>query len=365
MELETLLEKLATGTIFLVVDETAWQHSGAAELLVPVLRKRNVVRFNGFAMNPKLEDVARGLVAFRRQSPEAVVAFGGGSAIDLGKLIGICGAQDGPPEDYILGRKPLQASGPPLIAIPTTAGTGSEATHFAVAYVDGQKYSLAHERLLPDFAILDPRLTASLPAAVTASSGLDALCQAIESIWSVGATEESIDYASQAITLAMQHLETAVLKPTAAARRAMLAAAHLSGKAINISKTTAPHAFSYAVTTGYHVPHGAAVALTLGAFLGYNSQVDDATCSDPRGAAHVQQRIACITELLGETDVQGAQQRLTRLIDAIGCPTRLSQVDIRSDHLPHLVDQVNAERLANNPRTMNAAALVTLLSSIA
>ena len=171
-----------------------------------------------------------------------------------------------------------------MIAIPTTAGTGSEATHFAVVYVDGEKYSLAHPYLVPAYAVIDPLLTYSLPAGVTAASGLDAFCQAIESIWAVGATDVSHTFATEAARLAVQHLRAAVQNPTDTARAGMCRAAHLSGKAINISKTTAPHALSYVLTAEYGLAHGVAVALTLAPMLQYNAQVTAIDCADPRSA---------------------------------------------------------------------------------
>jgi alcohol dehydrogenase class IV len=123
-----------------------------------------------------------------------VVAVGGGTSIDMAKLIrALAGTVD--PEAVIRGKSPIVASRSRFIAIPTTAGTGSEATQFAVVYIDGEKFSLDHASLRPAIAIVDPRLMNTLPAAVTAATGLDAFCQAIESIWAVGATDESVRYA--------------------------------------------------------------------------------------------------------------------------------------------------------------------------
>ena len=115
----------------------------------------------------------------------------------------------------ITGSVPIDSGKVPLVAIPTTAGTGSEATHFAVVYHEGKKFSVAHRNLLPDFAIIDPELTCSMPKSLAASTGLDALCQAIESIWAVGATGESATYAIRSLYLALEHLESAVENPTA------------------------------------------------------------------------------------------------------------------------------------------------------
>jgi alcohol dehydrogenase class IV len=223
---------------------------------------------------------------------------------------------------------------------------------------------LAHPSLLPEYVLIDPQLTYTLPPRITAASGLDALSQSIESIWSVGATDESIGYASEALSFVLDHLETAVNKPTPESRMAMAKAAHLAGKAINISKTTAPHALSYAITTYYKVPHGIAVALTLDAFLDYNYRVDEFSCTDPRGVDTVRQRIDLILKLLGNGSIEPAQNRLRLIKENIGCPLNLSEVGIKKNDLLTLARQVNVERLSNNPRKIDATGLNDLLNSI-
>jgi len=300
----------------------------------------------------------------RRLRLDCVVAVGGGSAIDIAKVIAACGANPGEPAKYIAGDATLNEAGPPLIAIPTTAGTGSEATHFAVAYIGSKKYSLAHPGLLPKYAILDAQLTQSLPPAITAATGLDALCQAIESMWAVGGTAESRAFAEQAFELAWHHLPTAVKAPTPEARQAMLDAAHLAGKAINLGKTTAPHAISYALTTRYGTPHGMAVALTLAVVLRHNHEVDEASCTDPRGVAQVRESVARIIAILGCSTVEQTQHALEQFIAAIHCPTRLSQIGVQEADLADLAAAVNVERLGNNPRRISQAELVELLRNV-
>jgi len=280
----------------------------------------------------------------------------------LGKLIGTLALQPEAARDIVTGRAPISRSGPPLIAIPTTAGTGSEATHFAVAYVDGEKYSVADASLLPDYAIVDPLLTHSLPAGVTAATGLDAFCQGIESIWAVGATDESIDYATNAVRCALRNLVRATREPTPEARLGMCQSAYLAGKAINISKTTASHALSYPLTSKHRIPHGIAVALTLSPMLAYNAQVTEEDCIDPRGAEHVLDRISMIVQLLGAASVAEACERIEKLVSDVGCPISLAEAGIRgAGELRHIVSSVNAERISNNPRKTTPEALLQLL----
>jgi alcohol dehydrogenase class IV len=222
---------------------------------------------------------------------------------------------------------------------------------------------VAHSALLPDYAIVDSTLTHSLPAGITASTGLDAFCQAVESIWAVGATDESVDYATEAARLAICSLVDATHHPTADLRRDMCRASHLAGQAINISKTTASHALSYSITSEYGVPHGIAVAVTLSPMLAYNAHVSDTDCGDPRGPEHVRARIGLILQLLGVNSVAAACSRIENLISATGCPNSLALVGIDSDaSIRRLVNQVDAQRLSNNPRRATSELLFALLT---
>ncbi len=359
-----ILQRLSAKKLFFVMDASAYAASGADKSLEPCLQSRSVTRFSNFELNPKLADIERGVHLLRETNTDVVVALGGGTAIDLGKLIGTLAAQEGSARDIITGQDSIQKTSPPLIAIPTTAGTGSEATHFAVAYVDREKYSVAHPSLLPAYTIVDPTLTLSLPADITAATGLDAFCQAMESIWAVGATDESVAYATDALRLACQQLPNAVNNPTVKARRSMCRAAHLAGKAINISKTTSSHALSYSITENYGVPHGVAVALTLSPMLAYNAKVTAADCNDPRGPTHVLDRIRLILDLLECETTAAACGKIENLISRVGCPTSLQKLGIESDaQILKIVNQVNAHRLSNNPRQSDSESLFSVLKS--
>ncbi|QDS94018.1 Aldehyde-alcohol dehydrogenase [Roseimaritima multifibrata] len=358
-----LVETRGCERLFLVLDEMAYQASGAKERLEPFFEKCETVRFVGFEPNPKLSDVRRGIEAYQAFRPDIVIAIGGGTAIDLAKLIATFAVEEAEPMQIIDREVSLQAKRVPLIAIPTTAGTGSEATHFAVVYVEGKKYSVADASLLPDIAVVDSRLTSSLPKSITAATGLDAFCQAVESIWSVGATEESMGYATEAVRLAAQHLVPASCGPSPDDRKAMSLASHLAGKAINLTKTTASHALSYHLTSMHGIPHGVAVALTLAPMLAFNAEVGEDDCSDPRGAEHVQKRIGLILELLGAVNVAEGCQRIQEILRDLDCPVSVADAGICSqDDLVAVVDSVNAERLSNNPRKATREDLLQVLT---
>jgi alcohol dehydrogenase class IV len=221
---------------------------------------------------------------------------------------------------------------------------------------------VAHSLMRPSVAVVDGALTASSPPMLTAHSGLDALCQATESIWAIGADETSLPFAREALGLAWGNLETAVNAPTPAARDAMARAAHLAGQAINLTKTTVPHALSYTITSAHGLPHGAAVALTLSAVLMFNSEVSETDCLDARGAVAVRGRMAKIYETLGARDAVEAAGRFNALVKAIGCPANLAEVGVTEPaDLECICATVNVERLANNPRRLTPEDLRRLL----
>jgi len=215
----------------------------------------NAVYFNGYTPNPKHEEALRGIELFEREKCDFLISIDGGSAIDTAKCINILNNRN---ELTLRESKRCRH-----LAVPTTAGTGSEATHFAVLYKDGEKYSIAHKDIIPEYVILDPSFLETLPQYYKKSAMLDALSQSIESLWANGATEESKEYALESIRLIEENKENYLNAKDEDSALNILKAAHLSGMAINIGKTTAAHAMSYGLTERFGLAHGHAVALCL------------------------------------------------------------------------------------------------------
>lgn len=363
--LKVVLQRIAPKNIFLVHGKSAYALSGAEAALSDVLPYYQTCYFCEFEENPKIDDLQRGLKLFQQQNNDIIVAVGGGSVLDMAKLIRILSCQNISPVEIVHGQNSIHSRGVPLIAIPTTAGTGSEATHFAVIYINREKFSIAHEYVLPDVVIIDPDLTYSLSPKITATTGMDALSQAIESYWCVNSTYESKGYAKEAISLVLKNLARAVHEPTPEIRYAMCTAAYLAGQAINITKTTAPHAISYPITSYFGVPHGHAVGLTLGEFLIYNSQVVNDDVTDYRGASYVREIIKDICELFEETESIATCNRINNLMQSIGLKTKLGDFGIMEhDDYELIVENVNLERLGNNPRNVTKECLISLMKSI-
>ncbi len=350
--------------VLLVTGRASYSASGAERALSPMLRDLGVTRFEEFDLNPILPDVERGVRVCRDLRPDIVVAVGGGSVIDMAKAINALSAQGSEPAAILAQPSLIRKRARPLIAVPTTAGTGSEATHFATIYIDAVKHSLAHEWLRPDYAIVDPRLTYTLPSELTAVTGLDALTQAIEAYWAVGATRNSQALAADAIERMWGSLVVAVRTPNPRARSDMAYGAHLSGRAIDVSKTTAAHAISYSLTKRYGVAHGHAVALTVGALFEHNARVRALPVNDPRGAAYVEHTMARLCRCLG-CDTPAAVARAWRhLLKSIDLATDLRSAGIGSEAVETILAEVNTDRLGNHPVQVTSADLRSILTNL-
>ena len=326
-----------------------------------------VERFYDFEVNPKIEDVYDGVRMALKMKPDLIVAIGGGTVLDMAKLINILSSQ----KDYsfiniienssLINKQGLS----PLVAIPTTSGTGSEATHFAVVYVDKNKYSLAHKFMLPDYVIVDSSLSNKMPKNLAASAAIDALSQSIESYWSVGSTNESQQYARQSIEIILASIEKAVIEKDADAKDLMSLAANLSGKAINISKTTAAHAISYPISTYFNVPHGHAVGLSLGCFFEINSNFELHGINDSRGSSYIANTMQQLLKLFGASSPLDCKLAWYKIMNNIGLETNMSKLGIcSSDDVDLILNNVNLERLNNNPVVVSEETLKNTLKSL-
>lgn len=301
------------------------------------------VVFNQFTPNPLYEQVCKGVEMFNVNGCDAIVAVGGGSTIDVAKCIKLyCKMNSG--ENYL--QQEYKDSGVPLIAVPTTAGTGSESTRYAVIYFEGKKQSIAHECIIPNYAILEPALLKSLPLYQKKCTMLDAMCQAIESWWSVNSTEESMRLSAMALQTIVDNYDAYLSEKNAEVAWKIMQGANLAGQAINITQTTAPHAFSYKITSLYGLPHGHAVAVCMPEIWHYMLHHPE-KCIDSRGIKHlddVMEYIACAMRCENALD---ALIHFRAMLLDLGIDKPHS--DARSMDIEILTYSVNPIRLKNNP----------------
>lgn len=273
-ELPTQLQSLGCeGTVLLIMDP-GLKAAGLLESIPRLLRQAEIPLHLAVLPvgEPKESFIRTTLAEFAAAKPAAVVCIGGGSALDAGKLIACLSLHGDDVSAYRLATQPLPSSRPPLICIPTTSGTGAEATRVAVIGQDnGIKNWFWGDELKPDMILLDPELTVGLPAAVTAATGMDAMVHAIEAASNKNSTQANNVYCYRAIELVCQHLAQAVAAPAdLEARSGMQEAATLAGIGIDNCGTALAHNIAHALGSLANIPHGQAVAMGMCASLSWS-----------------------------------------------------------------------------------------------
>jgi alcohol dehydrogenase class IV len=350
--------------VLVVSGASSYEASGAGDQVGSALEGRRWQRVVVEHDRPGKESATAAFEAVTRIAPRTVIAVGGGAVIDTAKLLSLSVMNGG--VEAVLNKKATELeAGLGIVAIPTTAGSGSERTPFAVAYVDSIKRSVEHESIRPLLAIVDPVLTHSLTRAVTISSGFDAFSHALESLWSVKSTPESVDLSRRALRLAWDTLTVVADDPTPQSRRVMAEASTLAGAAIATARTTASHALSYHLSVTFGVPHGLAVALTLGPLLEFNAAVRHDSIAHPGGVEQVRRFVTEICEAMGVAVPEEARAALLGKMASLGAPTSLSDIGLTSaEQISSMIESVNEERLANNPRRISATDLQGILEGI-
>lgn len=339
LNIDTVLHEIGSKQYMLVCD-SSFPHLSIKDAFAPA------ALFDQFTPNPLYEDVCKGVELFNQHHCDAIVAVGGGSTIDVAKCIKLYCKMDSS-QNYL--HQEYHDSGVPLIAVPTTAGTGSESTRYAVIYYEGKKQSVTHDSIIPNYAILEPSLLTTLPLYQKKCTMLDALCQGIESMWSVNSTDQSRTFSKIAIDLIMHHWQDYIEQNSAAAAEAIMRAANYAGQAINITQTTAPHAMSYKLTSMYGLPHGHAVALCLPEVWMYMLEHPE-KCIDPRGKEHLEFVFEWLGQIMGCDSPYKGLMMFRAIMFSLDMPKPES--NNREADLDILTKSVNPERLKNNPVTL-------------
>lgn len=308
--------------------------------------------FSQVTPNPTVDCVTAGAKAYRSAGCDSIVAVGGGSPMDVTKAIGVIAAYGGEIGDYEgVDRVP----GPlvPFLAAPTTAGTGSEVTSFAVITDEARHYKLTvgSRHLLPAIALLDPGLLATVPARVAAACGTDAMVHAIESYTNTVDSTYSGMYSLEALRLIGRHLRRHVARrDDADAARGMMVAANMAGIAFESTRLGLVHAMSHPISAYFHVAHGMANGLLLPEVLEFNALADDGRCArmlDALFGVSAEGQDAC-TEFVS---------RIRGLLAQIGVPATLEEAGVDRDAFLGVVDAMSEDamksgNIAVNPRAV-------------
>lgn len=315
-----------------------------------------VERFEDFEPNPSYGSVVRGVKVFQERECDAIFAVGGGSAIDVAKCIKLFASMD-PTQNYL--KQDIIPNDIVLFVMPTTAGTGSEATRFAVIYYKGEKQSVSDPSCIPNTVLLDESTLETLPLYQKKSTMLDALCHGVEAFWSVNSTEESKCYSREAIHLILKNKER-YLANDRFGNSQMLKAANLAGKAINIAETTAGHAMCYKLTGLYGVLHGQAAAICI-YYLWPYMLCHFHHCVDSRGKAYLEVVFLQLAQVFGCDTPQKAVSVYQSFYDSL-CLNKL--IVKKSTDYEILKSSVNLVRMKNNPISLSSEAIDRLYHEI-
>jgi alcohol dehydrogenase class IV len=341
--------------LFLVCDPSLAFLKRFSSKLASIGERLPVVRFSDFQPNPLYESVADGVARFRDASCDAILAVGGGSAIDVAKCVKLYANLD-PSRNYL--EQDIVPNGIPFLAMPTTAGTGSEATRYAVIYHQGAKQSVTHDSIIPSTVLFDPSALETLPPYQRKSTMLDALCHAVESFWSVKSTPESRAFSRDAIRGVLAHLD-GYLANTPDGNAGMLRAAYRAGQAINVTQTTAGHAMCYKLTYLFDIAHGHAAALCDRVLFPWMLSHAD-RCCDPRGEPFLHDVFRQIADAMDCSSPDQAARKFDTLVASLS----LSVPAATEAQFAELRCSVNPVRLKNHPVALDLPAIDTLYRKI-
>jgi alcohol dehydrogenase len=364
--LQSKNQELKNPKAMLISGASSLQESGAIEKIVSICDEQNIAisTFSCGSGEANVEKVNEGVILARQQKPHFVIGIGGGSVLDTAKSIAGIAINGGKAEDYHDGKE-FENPGIPFIAIPTTSGTGSEITNNAVLtdYSRGFKKSIRGKHLIAQYILLDPELTLSCPPKTTASSGADALVQAIEAYVSIRSQPLADVYALEAIILIGRNLQKVYNNgDDYDARAEMMLGSHFAGIALANVGLGLVHGFAHPLGFKYSIPHGVICGALLPYVIEYNIEVRA-------------EKYAIVAKLLNELDMfskyepdasdQENARRLAAMIkelfSQVQIPIKLRDLKVQEEDFDWIVENTKGGSVNSNPRTPDAESMKKLL----
>ena len=345
--------------IFVLCGKKSFVTSGAENFFKEILNNKENRLFYKNSELPIIEELIEIINAIKVFKPDLILAVGGGAVIDYAKIANVVDVREDLADLIINYSYPFKQKYTKLAVIPTTAGSGAEVTSNAVIYVDGIKHSFESELLLPDNFFLIPEFLMSAPNKIKASAGFDAIAQALESLVSKKSNDLSVEYASKSLRVSINSYISFIKDPNLKNATEMSIASNLAGKAISISKTTAPHAVSYPFTSLFNISHGHAVGLFFESFFKFN--YDNFNRSET--TFDLKRRFDLIFNLFDVRNINDFSNKITLIKRQASLIDNLEtlNIDIKQSS-EKIIKGINLLRLGNNPVKIDGKDIISIIS---
>ena len=358
-DIKKFIDDTSFKKIFVLCGKKSFVTSGAEIFFKELLNNKETKLFYKSSELPVLEELIKIINKIKSFKPDLILAIGGGAVIDYAKIANAVDIRDDLADLIVNYSYPFKKKYTKLAVIPTTAGSGAEVTSNAVIYVNGIKHSFESELLLPDNFFLIPEFLISAPNKIKASAGFDAIAQALESLVSKKSNDQSVEYASKSLRVSVNSYIPFLNDPNLKNATEMSIASNLAGKAISISKTTAPHAASYPFTSLFNISHGHAVGLFFESFFKFN--YDNLERSET--SFDLRKRFDLIFNLFSVKNIDDFNSKITLLKKQAELEDNLGILNINiKQSSDKIIKGINLLRLGNNPVKINGNDIIKIIS---
>ena len=357
-DIKKFIDDKSFNKIFILCGKKSFITSGAENLFKKLINDKEIKLFYKNSELPILEELIDIINEIKKFKPDLILGVGGGAVIDYAKMANVVDVRPDLENLIINYSYPFKKKNTKLAVIPTTAGSGAEVTSNAVIYVDGIKHSFESELLIPDNFFLIPEFLISAPNKIKASAGFDAIAQALESLISKKSNDQSVNYASKSLRVSINSYISFLNNPNIKNATEMSIASNLAGKAINISKTTAPHAASYPFTSLFNISHGHAVGLFFERFFKFNyDNLDKSETS-----FDLKQRFELIFNLFDVKTINDFNSKIILMKKKAKLEDNLEILNINvKKSSEKIIKGINLLRLGNNPVKINKKDILKII----
>ena len=356
--LKKRIKKIEKKKIFFITGKKSFKKSGAKLFFDPLIKGKDYSFFYKIKSYPDLVELKSLISQIKKKKPILIIAVGGGAIMDLSKIANYLCFSKNVKSDILKSNYNYKKVFCNLIAIPTTAGSGAEATSNAVIYINKKKFSVESNLIKPNNFCLIPDFIKKNNFKLKSASGFDAIAQGVESLFSMKSNLTSYKYAVDSLKLSLKNYLPYLKQSNTINSKKMLEAANLAGEAINISKTTAPHALSYPFTSYFGINHGHAVAITFNEFLKFNYLNRKTAKSN----FSLNDRYKILFKLTQTQNINELQKYFIELEKKAKINVNFNDLGINiHKNIDLILKNVNIQRLSNNPVSLDYRTIKKLL----